>query len=945
MQVDVHDEPTETSAELAQDRERQRRVGSMLGRYIVLSELGRGGMSVVFVAYDPQLDRRVALKVVRGDKLTEAYRARLHREAQALARLSHPSVVTVFDVGDIEDDTFVAMELVEGQTLRDWWREKPRTWREVVQVMLAAGRGLAAAHAAGIVHRDIKPDNIVVSDSGVVKVVDFGLARDLGDRSVDSVDSPATASGDNDPSDSGSDLVSAAGSLGGSSSSTLRPLEQITAYGHVVGTPAYMPPEQRGRAVDADERSDQFSFCVTLYEALYKQRPFKATKKMVLDPQEQLTIADKPGIAPRTLAAPPPPRSDVPAWLQRIVERGLAAEKNHRYASVADLLRELERDPERTRQRVLIGTAALLTVATIATLATWRLVSSPRGASAPTCGTGDDRLAAIWNTGKRAALDKAAARSGAAWAPAAAATFGERVDAYATQWKTMYLESCQATRVRSVQSAEALDLRSACLDHRLADLGALVDVMADAKVDVLRKAGEVVANLRPVSDCADVQALRQVVRRPTEPATVKRLDAIDGDLSRVTALYAIGDATKAIALVDKIVAEARAVDYAPALAQALYWRGRALADRDGGAIAQAAFNETLAAALTSGDDRLAADASARLAQESLWAGELPEFRRWSAVSHALAKRSHLAEVGMFVDQLECMSNHFTGKVRTRLTCLEALAARRDAAGKQSEWLVTTLGLAATEAGELTEAIRWLERGVELARAENGADHPRTLEMRAYLCHGLNAIGDYKRSATECSDALERLLKFAPDDKTLVARLQLYLGQAERELSHADRARQLFEAVVASGDEELTIEAKTDLADLAKARGDVTTSVAQRREALAETIKGFEQYNPKHPNIIATRHELGAALLAQGKAAEAVKELTQANTDADPDETSPLELIKLRFVLAQAIIAAKGDVAKAHELTAGAIELHRQVAPSSERFVAERRDMEAWLAAH
>src|SRR5512146_1446349 len=132
----------------------------MLGRYVVLQELGRGGMSVVYVAYDPELDRRIALKVVRGDKLTEVHRARLHREAQALARLSHPNVVTVYDVGDLADDTFVAMELVDGMSLRDWL-QTPRTWRDVVRLLVAAGRGLAAAHAAGIVHRDVKPANIV----------------------------------------------------------------------------------------------------------------------------------------------------------------------------------------------------------------------------------------------------------------------------------------------------------------------------------------------------------------------------------------------------------------------------------------------------------------------------------------------------------------------------------------------------------------------------------------------------------------------------------------------------------------------------------------------------------------------------------------------------------------------------------------------------------------
>ncbi|MBA3462393.1 MAG: serine/threonine protein kinase [Deltaproteobacteria bacterium] len=931
MPAEVHDEPTQTLAEVA--RERKRSVGTLLGRYVVLSELGRGGMSVVYIAYDPKLDRRVALKVVRGDKLTEAHRARLHREAQALARLSHPSVVTVFDVGDLEDDTFVAMELVEGKSLREWSKQE-RTWREVVNVMVAAGRGLAAAHAAGIVHRDIKPDNIVVSDGGAVKLVDFGLARDLGDRSVESVDG---VSGDSDPGDSGSDL--AASSI---SSSTLRPLEQITQHGHVVGTPAYMPPEQRGRGMDADERSDQFSFCVTLYEALYKQKPFKASKKLVMDRDEQLTVADKPGIALRSLAAPPPAKTEVPAWLQKVVTRGLAVDKGHRYPSVDALLAELDRDPQRARRRVAYGAMAMGAVAATAVVMTWRLMPSAMQEVTPSCGTGEDRIAAIWNQGKRAVIEAVAVKAGVAWAPRAVAAFGERVDDYAAQWKTMYRESCEATRVRGVQSPEALDLRSACLDERLGDLGALVDVMGEAKIDALRKAGEIVAALPPVSDCADVQALRQVVKKPAGSA--ERLASVDGELSRVTAFYAIGDVTRTLSLVDRVISEARSIGYAPALAKALYWRGRAKADRDGGVEAQAAFEETLAAALTSGDDRLAADATARLAQESLWAGELPEFHRWSRVAHALATRSRAVEVGMFVDQLECMSNHFTGKVRTRLACLRELAGRRDAAGKQSEWLVTTLGLAATEAGELVEALRWLERGVELARAENGGDHPRTLEMRAYLCHGLNQLGDYARSATECGDALERLKKVAPDDRKLIARLQLYLAQAEVGLKRVDRAKPLLEAAAAAEDEEIKLDAQTDLATLTQTKGDTSAAVTQRREALAETIKVYAQYNPKHPNIIATRHDLGSALLERGDAAAAADELARADAEADPAEISPLALCQLRFVRAQAMVRAKGNLAHARKLAADALAIHRGAAPDTERFRAQRKEMETWLAA-
>ncbi|MEO7093913.1 MAG: serine/threonine-protein kinase, partial [Polyangiales bacterium] len=479
----------------------------MLGRYVVLEELGRGGMSVVYIAYDPELDRRVALKVVRGDKLTEAHRARLHREAQALARLSHPSVVTVFDVGDLADDTFVAMELVDGMTLRDWCQQ-PRTWREVVRVLRLAGQGLAAAHAAGIVHRDIKPDNIVVSATGEVKLVDFGLARDLGDRSGEVSDA---ISGDPDAGDSGSDLDRSA-----SSATTLRPLGQITQHGRVIGTPAYMPPEQRGRSVDADERSDQFSFCATLYEALYKQRPFKSSKKLMLDPDEQLTVAERPGVAIRTLAAPPPKKTDVPAWLQRVVSRGLAVDRNARYPSIDALLVELERDPQRMRRNIAIGAGALASVAAIATLLTWRMMPTSTHAAGPTCSTGEDRIAASWSPEKRAAIDRAAAVRGAPWTAGAVAAFADRADHYAADWKAMYQDACEATHVRAAQSSEALDLRSACLDRHLAGLAALISVMSDANLDALRKGGESVDNLPPVSDCADVQALRQVVRRPTD---------------------------------------------------------------------------------------------------------------------------------------------------------------------------------------------------------------------------------------------------------------------------------------------------------------------------------------------------------------------------------------------------------------------------------------------
>ncbi|HEY5945304.1 MAG TPA: serine/threonine-protein kinase, partial [Kofleriaceae bacterium] len=661
MPRNPHDDSTETLAESPRHRQRKRETTqpppARFGRYVILSELGRGGMSVVYVAYDPDLDRRVALKVVRGERLSKAHRARLHREAQALARLSHPSVVTVFDVGDLVDDTFVAMELIDGMTLRDWIKV-PRTWREVVRVVTAAGRGLAAAHAAGIVHRDVKPDNIVIATNGAVKLVDFGLARDLGDRSTESgehlPDDLELAAGSIDTSrehhssDSSRDIISASGSS--------RPLETITRIGNVVGTPAYMPPEARSRHPDYDQRSDQFSLCATIYEALFQQKPFAVSRKGLLQRQELPTIADDPANDTRSLAAPPPRNTDVPAWLQRVVSRGLAIEPSQRYPSVDALLEALDRDPARTRRRIGVAVGVLLAVAGVATFATSQMMATDKAAG-PSCDTGDGRVLAVWNRARLATMKQAPAVQGAPWAAGAVDAFGARVDQYTSEWKAMYQDACQATRVRLVQSAEALDLRMACLDRRLESLGALVTLMANPSADVLRRAGDIVANLPPVADCADVKALRLVVRRPSDPAIALRLTAIDASISRLQALYAIGDVAKAIELADSVIKDASAIGYAPSLAQALYWRGRAIADRGGGEDAEKMFDQTFSAALGAGEDQMAADAAARLAQEALWTARVPEFERWNRVSHALAERVGAIGVMRFSEQLGCMANH------------------------------------------------------------------------------------------------------------------------------------------------------------------------------------------------------------------------------------------------------------------------------------------------
>jgi serine/threonine protein kinase len=275
--------------------------GARVGRYVIIEAVGAGAMGTVYAAYDPDLDRRVALKLLRSHRDDEQLRARLSREAKAMARLSHPHVVTVFDVGSVGPQLFVAMEFIGGGTLRQWLARRPRGWYEVLWVFLRAGRGLGCAHAAGLVHRDFKPDNVLVGEDGRVCVTDFGLARSQRDEGHSH--EPRTCD----------DLLDAT----------------ITRTGARVGTPAYMAPEQF-RGEPAHPRADVFSFCVALHEALYGKRPFEGNN-----------IRDLRSATALGHVRPPPADSAVPPALHRVLLTGLKASALER-PEMDELLRALE---------------------------------------------------------------------------------------------------------------------------------------------------------------------------------------------------------------------------------------------------------------------------------------------------------------------------------------------------------------------------------------------------------------------------------------------------------------------------------------------------------------------------------------------------------------------------------------------------------------------------
>lgn len=294
--------------------------GTNLGRFVLLDCLGKGGMAVVYAAYDPELERKVAIKLLRTDlpgagSLTDL-RAQLLREAQAMARLSHPNVIVVYDVGTFRDQVFLAMEFVRGPDLRGWLEERPRSWREILEIFLRAGEGLAAAHRSGLVHHDFKPDNVLVGQDGQVRVTDFGLARAL---------RPAETDGNPLPSNAAAPIVQ---------------------YQPLAGTPLYIAPEQ-WRGAPADERADQFSFCVALYEALYRQRPYAGR-----------TSASFNGALPELTQ-----KTSVPSWVRRVLGRGLSLAPEERYPSMQHLLDALSTGLRRERYGTRIAAGVLVLMA------------------------------------------------------------------------------------------------------------------------------------------------------------------------------------------------------------------------------------------------------------------------------------------------------------------------------------------------------------------------------------------------------------------------------------------------------------------------------------------------------------------------------------------------------------------------------------------------------
>ncbi len=525
---------------------------------MVIDFVDAGGMGAIYQAFDPELNRPVAIKILsvakeRSQDSLEAERAknRMLREAQALAQLTHPNVVTVYDVGVHQDSIFIAMEFVAGSDLNVWREENKPSRDEVLAKVIDAGRGLSAAHQAGIVHRDFKPANVIVCKDGRVRILDFGLAMSA-ETSAENASSRKTLE---------KSFVSGRPANELSKDMLTGPL---TEAGSVVGTTYYMAPEQMERK-HVDERSDQFAFCVSLYEALYGCRPFKG--KHIL----QLFSSIKRAAFVR------PKDKKIHKRLDDVILRGLTIDSQDRFASMDKLIEALASDPDvlhkelrdkRKRTVTVVGSISLSLL--IAGSGMW--FASTKGSRL--CKGAEDKLVGVWDPAAKAKVKKAFLGTKRYFAANTYERVAKIMDDRVAQWTAMRSDACLATHVRGEQSERMLDLRMRCLNRKLSEMDALGKLFA-AKTDgeVLNKAVAATLGLSAIDQCADEEFLMAEMPPPEDPIMREKVESLRGKLDEVKAFEKSGKYQEGFALASQLLEIAKKLDYQPIEAEALFMLG------------------------------------------------------------------------------------------------------------------------------------------------------------------------------------------------------------------------------------------------------------------------------------------------------------------------------------------------------------------------------------
>ncbi|MGE0870128.1 MAG: tetratricopeptide repeat protein [Kofleriaceae bacterium] len=899
--VRVHLDGCEACSELVGALFETEWIGQAVGRYQIVELIGGGAMGEVYRATDPDLGREVAIKLVRRGGSQE----RLLREAQAMARVTHPNVIRIYDVGTVGSALFLAMELVQGRTLRSWLLTQRRDVRSIVAAMRDAGRGLHAAHLAGMVHGDFKPDNVLVADDGRVLVTDFGLAQLLAGEPV------------------------AAAEIGATASHT------------VAGTPAYMAPERFDASAEATPASDQFSFCVTLFEALYGQRPFAAADVATL---RATIVRDRPVM---------PARRGVPSRVVRALQRGLLPVPAQRFGSMAELGSVLDAAlTHRTRWLAVGAVGTGLGVA--GTL--WAASTT----SAPMCQDGDGQFAQAWNPTMRTRLDTAFKASPLPYASGAFTAVAAAFDRYRDEWVTAYDETCEATHVRHEQSAVLLDARMQCLARRRQDAKALLDELARGTPDAVRDAIPAVAALPSISDCADVSSLQEVERAPAAPAMRARVGAVQAELAACRAVVATGQYRAGKVCASAAATAARDIGHRPTLGEAELLLGTVetrLRNWDAG---RDALERAVLASEGGRDARTRARALTWLVVADSDRSAFAEAQR--SVTHANAVIAGLGNDQELASELayhEGVLRWREGKLKEAGDGLEELIARRsklygDHDARVAEPLVTLAAVFASRK-QYDEAQAALDRALAIQRAALGEQHPaigKTYHVLAQLQMRIGKLDEALASQQRSYDLLVagygELHRDVALSVALMAQAYLFNSKFDLAIPPAKRAVELMTAIGGEDSADTAVTLETLAATFSRAgkpadalaahqrvlairmrtlgQDHLGTTQAQVNVAMALRLdKRCEEALPllhaaveartkllgaDHSDVVGIGHTIGDCYTDLGREAEALPWLERvlARREAEPIH-SPNDRVAramIRYAMARALWASKGS---------------------------------------
>ncbi len=891
-----------------------------VGRFAILEKLGEGGMGAVFAAYDAKLDRRIAVKILRGAGNSSSGHERLRREALSLGKLNHPNIVGIYDVGEWDGATFLAMELVDGESLDAWLRARARTETEILDVFDQAAGGLIAAHNAGIVHRDFKPENVMVDKDGRVRVLDFGIARM--EDSAASFDGPRGEATDEDL-DMGEASVA----------KTWASQDSLTRTGSLVGTPAYMAPEQvRGRPSDA--RTDQFAFCICLFQAFLGRRPFtgdsfaKLAGSIVTD-RPMSTITKK-----------------IPTEVREVLRRGLEKDPVDRFPSMEALLSTLRLGKRRKRRRrrvqVVVATLGLL-----AMIAGGRQVYERRVLAK--CASDAAVIRVDWNDARAAQVREAMKTNGRPYAEQVAGKTFPWIDGWVNAWEDTSATACRQRELDGLLVGADAMKSSECLRDGRVQLEVLLTALEDPPDELLRNATQIASRLPDPDACIDRDKLglrvvppkayeEELVQARREFAAIfeaTMMGTSERAKERLTELRSTAESLGDEVLAARIDIELGALAGADAkhseareyLTRAFELAGRhdaravmadaalALALQVGSKEENAEVGrvwEHVARGLIASIERAPGTRALRLAeiggQISFYDGDYEraerEFDAAIVLGRSLKGPEHPGLIP--VSNNRAMSIHRHGRHQDALVAVQEVVRRyEDEYGPEHPKVASTLAnLAAIYSahGDYEAGVRASQRAVEVWSEALGPEHYRVHKARTTLAETLYGAGRIEQAIEVGKTAIEGMKRASDGAHPAIGIGWINLATAQRAANRMEDAAHSYEEGIASLRASLR-STHPNIGIVLNNYGNFLADQGQLDRAedfYGQSLKVYEEgVGADHPLASYPWSGISDISTSRGDYGRAVKAARKSLDILEARSQSPIKLAKARFRLAKA----------------------------------------------